>query len=104
VKYLPLTLLLFAPVLQAQICWDDQTCSEFTPIVPYVYVTPAASQAPPQFPLRARHSAPPIAVGVTPDSGPVTIMRFPDQGMTHIIQKGKVTTCFTIGANTVVCQ
>ena len=101
-KYL-LLLALFAPSLQAQICWNGDYCPEFTPIVPYApYVTPSVHPVP----HRLSSKAPPIAVGVTPnsDSGQTTIMRFPDQGMTHIIQKGKVTTCFTIGANTVVCQ
>ena len=111
-KYL-LPLLFTLPLtLWADSCWKgDQhpDCSEFTPIVPYVYVTPVAPlvpRVPPSYRPRARYSAPPLVIGVTPnsDSGPTTIMRFPDQGMTHIIQKGKVTTCFTIGENTVVCQ
>ena len=108
-KYLLLILFTLPLTLWADSCWKgDQhpDCSRFTPIVPYVYVTPTAPKVSSGHAPRARYSAPPIAVGVTPnsDSGPTTIMRFPDQGMTHIIQKGKVTTCFTIGENTVVCQ
>jgi hypothetical protein len=104
-KFTLLLILLFAPTLQAQICWNEDYCSGFTPIVPYAFVTPAVPPVSPRRPPGSLHSAPPITVGVTPsDSGPTTIMRFPEQGMTHIIQQGKVTTCFTIGVNTVVCQ
>ena len=72
--------------------------------VPYVYVTPIASQRPMGYSPGARYSAPMIAVGVTPDSGPVVIHSYPRHGTTHIVQKGKITTCFRVGANTVVCQ
>lgn len=103
-----LLLILFTTTLWAD-CSNNAYCprgSEIVPIVPYTYVAPTAPSVPPRYSQRTGYSAPPVTVGVTPSSegGQTTIMRFPAQGMTHIIQEGKVTTCFTVGVNTVVCQ